>query len=561
VVSAAHAGVYYVDCAAGDDAADGLSTGKAWRSVRAVSAREFRAGDRILLRRGTECGGTLWPKGSGAAGAPILLDAWGEGRLPVIRAEAGAKAAFELFNQEYWTVQHLELIGGEPHGLYVSGSQGVLHGIHICNVVVHGVTGEPKNKEGGLVVIAPGSAGQRFDDVIVEGVTAYGTAQWAGILVGSVALGFLPVEARSTNVAIRNSMVHDVAGDGIVLFQVNHGRIEDSVAWYTGMQQTQSIGTPNAVWTWMCGDCAVRRSEAFLTDSPGVDGGAFDIDYGDEDNVVEDSYGHDTQGYCVAVFGAGGTTSNSVVRRNVCAGNGRSPRLAASQGAVYLTTWNQGRLKGVRIAENWIRWEPPIAAAAVVNTAEFDGEGEFEKNTIETAERPAIRSNAALKLTGNAIGPRAPRVAESAGGTRLPAFTLRDAAGRPVSVGARGGGWRLWSFVPASGEQVALVASVYRQFHAAQLEVILIVPRGEPERERNQRWDWNLGGMTVLFDDGSARAALGVRAVTALMLVNAAGEILWRHDGVTAPGELGLALRSRLGEPDHGRLISEAGRP
>ena len=105
------------------------------------------------------------------------------------------------------------------------------------------------------------------------------------------------------------------------------------------------------------------------------------------------------------------------------------------------------------------------------------------------------------------------------------------------------------------------MASVYRQFHAAQLEVILIVPRGEPERERNQRWDWNLGGMTVLFDDGSARAALGVRAVTALMLVNAAGEILWRHDGVTAPGELGLALRSRLGEPDHGRLISEAGRP
>ena len=74
------------------------------------------------------------------------------------------------------------------------------------------------------------------------------------------------------------------------------------------MQDTQTIGTPNAIWTWMCDDCTVQRSEAYLTDSPGVDGGAFDIDYGNTKNSVIDNYGHDTQGYCVAVFGAGFVT-------------------------------------------------------------------------------------------------------------------------------------------------------------------------------------------------------------------------------------------------------------
>src|SRR5579863_6029571 len=78
---------YYVDCASGDDASNGLSSSSAWRSVRAVSARTFSAGDAILLRRGTECAGTLWPKGSGAASAPIVLGAWGDGPLPKVRAE------------------------------------------------------------------------------------------------------------------------------------------------------------------------------------------------------------------------------------------------------------------------------------------------------------------------------------------------------------------------------------------------------------------------------------------------------------------------------------------
>ncbi len=392
---------WYVDCSKGNDAADGLTPATAWKSVDAVSTRTFHAGDSIEFRRGTVCMGMLAPKGSGSAAAPISLDAWGTGPLPQIHAQSGQKAAFKLFDQEYWNIQHLEFSGGQPYGVFISGTKGVLHGIHIRDIVVHDVTGQPKNKETGLVVIADGTEQQHFDDVLIDGVTAYRTSEWAGILVAGVGHGFPPESSRNTNVVIRNSIVHDVAGDGIVLFNANNSVIENSIAWLTGMQETQTIGTPDAIWTWMCRNCAVRHNEAFLIDSPGVDGGAFDIDYGNDDNIVEENYGHDTQGYCVSVFGAGWVTSNSIVRNNVCAANGLSPRLALRQGAVYLSTWNAGKIKGVQISGNRIFWRPPVATAAIVNDADFIGKGTFENNTIYSCSPLLFRSNASLVIQQN----------------------------------------------------------------------------------------------------------------------------------------------------------------
>jgi hypothetical protein len=125
-----------------------MTPSTAWRTTARVSGHSFLPGDTIRFRRGSACSGMLWPKGSGSAAAPIRLDAWGTGPLPKIQAEPGQEAAFRLFDQEYWAVAHLEFSGGQPHGVFISGTQGVLHGIHIRDVVVHGVTGEPENKEG-----------------------------------------------------------------------------------------------------------------------------------------------------------------------------------------------------------------------------------------------------------------------------------------------------------------------------------------------------------------------------------------------------------------------------
>lgn len=555
---------WYVDCGAGDDGADGLSPSTAWRTLRSVSARVFQPGDVILFRRGAVCRGLLAPKGSGTDSAPIRLGAYGTGELPRIAAEAGQAAAFQLFDQQFWTIEQMEFSGGNPHGVFVSGRRGVLRGIHIKDIVVHGVTGEPKTKEGGLLVITPSSDQQRFEDVVLDGVTAYGTSQWAGILVGGVNQGFLAETARSTKVTVRNSIVHDVAGDGIVLFQVNQGTIENSIAWLTGMQGSESIGTPNGIWTWMCRGCTVRRNEAFLTDSPGVDGGAFDIDYGNDDTLLEENYGHDTQGYCIGVFGSGWITTNSVIRNNTCADNGRSPRLALKQGAIYLATSNGGKLKGVEISGNRVFWNPPVAAAALVNDAEFIGKGSFENNVIRSAAPLKLASDSALVARGNSVEPYGGRTTSHlVAPENAPTFSLRDAGGKLVSA-RNSGQWTLLALVASgAGEndsrgQIALVESVHRQFpHLAVKILVERMASSDPESLDNFRYDWNTGDLPVLFDDGSAARALHLDRAPSVAVLDPEGRPMWRYQNLTPPAELGMALRTFLGSPKYAELAPQ----
>ena len=393
---------YHVDCSAGNDEADGRSPASSWRSLAKASATTFSPGDSVLLRRGTRCTGTLWPKGSGEPGKPIRIGAYGEGPLPIVDA-AGAEAALRLFNQQYWQIEKLEALGGNPFGIHVSGDEGVLRHFHIRNVVVHGVTGEVKKKASGLVVVDAGGSDQTFEDVVIDGVTAYDTTQWAGIIVNGSATADKRVRAR--NVTIRNSIVHDVYGDGIVLFQVEDGLIEKSAAWRTGLQPQETIGTPNGIWTWRCKRCTVQWTEGFFIDSPGVDGGVYDIDWGCDDGVVQHNYGHDAMGYCASVFAASReTTSNSVVRYNVCVNNGRSPKLARRQGDLFISTWDGGTLDGVHIYNNTFYWNPQIDAPAVqMDHADFTGRRPnlFQNNLIHSSVPRMIRTSGDLRFDNN----------------------------------------------------------------------------------------------------------------------------------------------------------------
>jgi len=99
---------YYVDSGFGSDKNTGLSAGSAWQSLDKVNAVVFKPGDRILFRSGGTWSGQLWPKGSGSAGRPVVIDKYGEGGLPVFNGEGGIyggenmSVTVKLFNQQYW---------------------------------------------------------------------------------------------------------------------------------------------------------------------------------------------------------------------------------------------------------------------------------------------------------------------------------------------------------------------------------------------------------------------------------------------------------------------------
>jgi len=374
---------WYLDCEGGADGADGRSPDTALGSLAVVNALTLGPGDALWIKRGTACVGQLAPKGSGNAAAPITVGAYGDGALPVIDA-VGELAALTLADQSHWNISQLALTGSGPHGVYITSAYGTAAGLTLSDLQVHDVyTGDGiSGKATGLVVLTTVGTPGRFEDVLIDGVSAWSTDQWAGIFIYGAEYG--SGTDKSANVVVRNSTVHDVQGDGIALFGARDSVIETSLTYNTGLQTVETVGTPNAIWTWSCDRCTVQYNEGYASYSPGVDGGIYDIDWATNDNVVQYNYGHDAQAYCVSIFGAEGrTTTNAVVRYNVCADNGQS---SPDAGDVFLATWSGGDIDGVQIYNNTFSWMTGTSWHVVRDEAEYVGGNPrfFRNNLIVT---------------------------------------------------------------------------------------------------------------------------------------------------------------------------------
>lgn len=375
--------IYYVDSVSGNDGNNGTSTASAWRTLSKVNSTTFAPGDQILLKRGATFSGMAWPKGSGQSGAPITLGAYGTGNRPLINGGAN-EAAVKLHNQQYWVIQDIETTGGSPRGISILNDSGsMLNYFRVLNCVVHDVGGSdttnPGNdlgkKQGLISFWAPnGSNGSHFNDVIIDGCTAYTTQRWAGIVVYSNASA--NDTGASVSITIRNNNVHDVYGDGIIVFSAKDWVIlESNVVYDIGKAPTSLIGTPNGIWTWRSNNATVRYNEVYQTHSPTADGGAFDIDFYNTNNWVEYNYAHDNDAYGVAVFGAAdnignsvytGVTDNAVVRYNIFSNNGREAGgYGSGQGDFYVLTWSGGSINGLQIYNNTSYWNPAANDYAV----------------------------------------------------------------------------------------------------------------------------------------------------------------------------------------------------
>ncbi|HVZ84668.1 MAG TPA: right-handed parallel beta-helix repeat-containing protein [Terracidiphilus sp.] len=550
---------HYLDCDRGSDTGNSLTPATAWRTIAQANAYEFKPGDSLLLHRGARCEGMLAPRGSGTAAAPIRIGAYGQGPLPVIVGGA-APAGLLLDNQQYWEIANLEIIGGSPYGVRIGGSVPLLHHFRITNLVVHDVYGEPATKDSGLIVVAPDAkANTRIDDVVIDGVTAYNTTEWAGIIVNGAGFEAGNSSPHGDGITVRNSIVHDVAGDGILLARVAHGLIEHNVAWNTGMQQTETIGTPDGIWEWMCRDCRVAYNEAFFTDSPGVDGGTFDIDFGNEDNIVEHNFGHDSQGYCLSIFGAEGVTGyslRSTIRNNTCIHNGRSPRLAKRQGAIYLSTWQGGRLNGFTIENNTVLWEPPLDTAAFVSDAEFTGNlpNRVVNNTIIAASGSFISAKPGIQFEHNRYcAPHGMRPADTTGDlcACMRDWLASSGADPCTEPAASAGPWQLVAVLAPDGKDAAasrsmmtVLASMQHQFAGRGLRsaVEFIAPLAPSEIE-NLRADWHIAPQIAID------AAPSPYHVPELLLVSPSGKIDARWRSHISPAAVWLRLQSHIGVP------------
>jgi len=537
---------YVVDCRA--DAAAGVL-----HSLDGVNELTLSSKDKLLFERGTVCRGSLHPKGSG-----FVIDAKGVGPLPVIEAGPRDEAALRLFNQEEITISSLELRGGTTYGVSISGDRGTMHAISLNNLTVSNVRGVLKHKESGLVVIKALSPDATFDGVHLDGIRAFDTTQWSGIFIAGGSR-----EHPAQSVTVTHSVVHDVQGDGIVIFNAANSSIRRSVAWHTGMQHQQSIGTPNAIWTWQCHQCAVEENEAFLTDSPGVDGGAFDIDWGNTGNTVARNFGHETQGYCVSVFGANGPTRQSVIRDNLCLNNGLSPRLAQRQGAILLMTWGGGSIEGLEMAGNRIDWRPDGDTPVIRTGSIVEASGvSVHSNEIHTTGTRPVDSTLVYSGSRNRYflqGATGDDVAGAKGSLTREDHAIVAAESVATALQPRvapAPGWRLIAVVPSHfGDVSRDLAGVFVNLKTVAVEYghggLKVSLNGDADALMSAR-DWGLPA------DGVALAAgVSARGALSLKLVSPAGKVVRTWTDAATPIELGMALRRSMGAPAYGRLKLE----
>ena len=349
------------------------------------------------------------PQGSGASNAAIVIDTYGTGAQPVINGGSGEEA-LKLFNQQYWEINNLELTGGNRYGIFISGDtpDSTLNHIYLRNLDVHGATyPSSKRADSGEVFISPNGAAQILNDILIDHVLAHDSHASEGIFVSA---GGAWIEKSGvsqplgSNVTVRNSTAHDIDGDGILIAELTNGLLQENVVYRSGLCKKCTGSTPVGLWEWYCHTCTVQYNESYANQSWEGDGGDFDIDYFNDDNIVQYNYGHDSAGYCVAFFGAGGRAShNNVFRFNVCSNNGQRSDLS-KQGEVFIHTWDGGSLDGVQIYNNTFYWNPAVNSASFNGSdATFSGSApRFFKNNIVYATVPdLIMATSAVTFDNN----------------------------------------------------------------------------------------------------------------------------------------------------------------
>jgi hypothetical protein len=406
----APATTYYVDCSA---ATNGNGTQSSpWNSLTSPNATTFSAGSSLLFKRGVTCNGEFVAHGSGSASAPITLADYGTGALPVIDGGTTNTDVILLSDVEYYDLKNLMIRGGSLWGVNITGSAAglALHHFNVINLDISAVNHvATARNDSGLLNIAPNGTNETISDVLVDGVTTHDTTAGDGITVGGGRIWTCSLPCvTGTNITVRNSTSHDMYGDGIVIWSLENGTIENSVSYQSGKCPIGACSgsTPVGIWTWNTNNVTVQNNESYSHHTwatAGGDGGGFDVDGDNLNNTYQYNYAHDSEGFCAALydFNSAVSTTNTIFRYNVCANN---VQRVVGYSEIRIASWQSGKLENLQIYNNTLYYNPAPAtitsdsAVFTGNSASYVGNS-FAKNNIAystTVSRMATLGNGGL---------------------------------------------------------------------------------------------------------------------------------------------------------------------
>jgi len=302
LLGAAHgpllAGTWHVDAVRGDDGNSGATPDQALRSLARLAGAPVMPGDSVLLAAGSVWTEPLLITRSGREGAPIVYGRYGEGVRPRIDAGGIAENAVTIRNAEYVTLSGLEITNQSAttairRGVHViARDAGVVRGIIVRDLYIHDVTGTNGRKDNGGIVfeVAATRIPTRF-----EGVTIERNLIWRVDRSGVAGISDQISRARwfpSRFVVIRDNVVEDVGGDGIVVRGTDGALIEHNIVRHAAARaNAYSAG----IWQWSTDNTLIQLNEAAFTHGL-LDGQGFDSDFNSRRTVIAHNFSHDNEG-------------------------------------------------------------------------------------------------------------------------------------------------------------------------------------------------------------------------------------------------------------------------
>lgn len=421
---------YYVDCS---QATNGIGTSVSpWNSINAVNTHgAFIAGDTVYFNQGTSCSGMLMPSGSGTSSAPITLDSYATNSnhtRPIIQGGTNV-AALELSNQQYWTVQNLEITGGAYRNVWVTGNTAntTLRGFIFNNLYVHDTanytTGTWYTDAGGII-LNPCNSTTTLSDIEINNVTVHHTFN-QGIQVGHDSSHAQISSCTTPDYAgsVSNVMIENVTGDAngataIAIYWSKNVTVQNSKLFNNGANGIHGEGS----WSYHCDGCIWQHNEAYANNLG--DGGGFDMDGETTNSIVQYNYVHDNQGYCASIFAVGGTghinNSNNTIRYNVCAHNDTGAAIASygyDSGEIFVSNFvdsgpgiTGNQISGFAVYNNTIYAAPAVTGLPAIslqtyaNVPLFTGSAPvYARNNIIYSDTPLIvgTDNASMSFDYN----------------------------------------------------------------------------------------------------------------------------------------------------------------
>jgi hypothetical protein len=360
----ATAASYFVDADSGSDANSGTAPASAWKSLEKVNGVTFAPGDTVAFKCGTQYQGQLWPKGSGAAGRQITIQSYDHGEAPRVDGGGAFTETVKLLDQQYWTIGDLEITNtGAKRGAGRCGVQIKIaklldaHEIVLRGLYVHDVNGslvKIAGGGGGISVVTDGD-GCRYDNLLIENCHVV-TTDRDGIIASG---GYSRSKWNpNLNVVIRDNLLENIGGDGILVTGADGALIEHNVLRGGRMRCADAAA---GIWPWSSDNTVIQFNE--VSGMKGVyDGEAFDADWNCRNTIIQYNYSHDNDGGAFLACNSGGKKKDmdignldAVFRYNISQNDGRNDdpnpktKWYLKRGAL----WNiAGPVKRLRIYNN-----------------------------------------------------------------------------------------------------------------------------------------------------------------------------------------------------------------